>query len=104
MFSPLLAGTEYFFVYNKTDSSAEILEVHKLGVNKRLLAFHKKKRESKMIRAFLNREIYNNIKSQLHDLLENELPNKSQPHISVDLKTMWNMLCVLTNKQTLITK
>lgn len=56
------------------------------------------------IRAFMNRELYNRLRNQVDGIPDNELPSKTQPHISVDLETFWNMICAMTGKNSLRTK
>ena len=51
MMEPLIEGSEYYLVNNYTDTKKQILELHKKGINKRLLGFSGKMDTS--IAAFL---------------------------------------------------
>ena len=89
-FSPVLLGTEYYFVVNTKDSSAKILELHKKGIPRRIMGFAGK--QNMEINAFFNKEFYNRIRNHV-ELPDNKYPNKSQPHVTISLKTLWNVLC-----------
>lgn len=93
--TPILEGSEYYFAENHTDSSAEILELHKEGIPYRLMGFACKKNME--IKAFFNKEFYDMVRS-IMELPDNKYPNKTQPHIEISLKTLWNVLCTATGQ------
>ncbi len=99
LYGPLIEGTEYYFERNTTDSSTKIIELHKRGETKRIMGFSGKRDFS--IRAFLNQDFYDYIVLFM-DLPEDEKDYRSQPHINIRLKTVWNILCVATGKHDLL--
>ena len=98
-FSPLIEGSDFYFVKNVTDSNGKLLELYKNGVKKRVLVF--KGKQNMTIGAAFNKEFYQFIKQTIN-LPENRRPNKTQPHIDISLKTLWNVICVATGKQQCI--
>lgn len=98
MFSPLVSGTEYSFKLNKGESRpVYILELHHEGHNGRVIGIKALQREMKMW-IFFNPDLYKRVKQRI-DIPDNMQPNRSQPHIKVSLETVWNILCVVTNKE-----
>lgn len=99
MMEPLIEGSEYYLVNNYTDTKKQILELHKKGINKRLLGFSGKMDTS--IAAFFNKGFYDQINTVI-ELPENRLPNKTQPHVTLTVEQLWNVICVAVGKKQYI--
>ncbi len=95
LFKPLTDDSEYYFKHNTTDSSGKLLELYKNGEDRRVLLF--KGKQDMTIGAAFNGEFYQFIK-QTVDLPDNRLPNKSQPHVNMSLKMLWDVICAATGK------
>lgn len=94
-FSPILDYSEYYFQTNTTDHSADILELYKTGNGHRLMGISIKKDMN--VNAFFNEDFYNVIRKSV-ELPSNKYPNKTQPHVTISLKTLWNVLCTATGQ------
>ena len=94
LFAPLVEGTEFYLSVNTTDTRSKILELHKIGVPKRLVGFSGK--QNMEIIAFFNADFYNQIRMRV-PLPDNQRPNKTQPHVIISLQTLWNVICAATD-------
>lgn len=101
LFDSLIKDTDFYFEVNTTDTKSKILELRQNGIKKRLMGFAGK--QNMEIRAFFNAEFYNQIR-QTVALPDNQLPNKTQPHVDISLQTLWNVLCVATGNHQYMKK
>ena len=98
-FKPLTDDTEYFWEINTRDSSGKLLELHKEGVEKRLMHF--KAKQNMTIGIAFSDNFYAFIKQSL-DIPENQKAYRAQPHMDLSLATLWNVICVATGKKQYI--
>ncbi|MBE6035007.1 MAG: hypothetical protein E7222_09985 [Clostridiales bacterium] len=89
MIEPLINGSVYELKDNTTDTSSHILEFYKDGSRRRIMGIGGVKR-TKKIKAFFNINLYNELRQKMDGIPDNERPNKSQPHITIDLELLWN--------------
>ena len=101
MLAPLIEGSEYYFKQNKTDSSSKILELYRNGKGKRLMGVVGKR--DMTINAFFDKDFYNDILKSV-TLPENKYPKKSQPHVTISLNKLWNVMCAVTGKPDYMTE
>ena len=95
LLNPLIEGSEYYLVNNYTDTQNQIMELHKKGINKRLMGFSG--RMDTTIPAFFNKAFYDEINNVI-ELPENRLPKKTQPHVTLTTEELWNVVCVAVGK------
>ena len=100
LFAPLVEGTDFYLSVNTTDTRSKILELHRNGASKRLLGFSGK--QNMEIAAFFNADFYNQIRMRV-PLPDNQRPNKTQPHVTISLQTLWNVICAATGKNSCMT-
>ena len=99
LFAPLVDDTDFYLSVNTTDTRSKILELHKNGAPKRLLGFSGK--QNMEINAFFNTDFYNQIRMRV-PLPDNQRPNKTQPHVTISLQTLWNVICAATGNHQYI--
>ena len=95
-----MEGSEYYFKHNVTDSSSHILELYRNGERKRIMGFAGKR--DMTINVFFNPDFYNFLRKSV-DLPENEKAYRSQPHMNIPLKKLWDVICVATGKKQYMT-
>lgn len=95
MFAPLIENSEYYFKRNTIDSSSKILELYRNDKARRVMGFAGKR--DMTINTFFNAKFCDYIRESV-TLPENKHPNKSQPHMTISLNKLWNVICAATGK------
>lgn len=91
-FEPILYSSAYRLEPNLTDTTKKGVNLFVQDESKRVMGFEKKKHNLLFI--YPTTQFYETFKHKIKLREPNE--KKSQPHIDVSLKELWNILCIVT--------